>query len=106
MQDLTCIVRAALEAYLHWGRCAIASIAEEQVDAFFLAMAQRDVAFARLVALDGQAQLGLSLDPALYEIWLQIDQVNRTLQGLMVELQGNLRRKLGGAPVLRLLRSA
>ena len=106
MQDLKHKVRTALVAYLHWGRCAVVALTEQQVDAFFLAMAQRDVAFAKLVALDGQAPVGLTQDPGLHEIWLQIDQVNRTLHGLLAEWQGNLMKKLGDAPVLRLLQSA
>jgi len=106
MQDLSSNVRLALEAYLYWGQVAAQSLMHKQDDEFFAAMTERDVAFKVVHSLDDQAQRHGRVDPVLHELWLQIDQVNRTLLGLMVDWQGSLRQQLGGSPKLRLIKTA
>ena len=106
MQDLSSHVRLALEAYLYWGQVAAQSLMHQRDDEFFAAMTERDVAFKVVHGLDDQAQRNGRVDPDLHELWLQIDQVNRTLLGLMGDWQGSLRRQLGGSPKLRLIKTA
>jgi len=97
MQDLNAKVLTALEVYLKRGHEALAALASRGPDEFFAVMSLREAAFQDFRALDaGAIQDGFDMQarPEVRRLWNEIDQVNRTLMGVMTEAQRALGEKL------------
>jgi len=123
MQDLNAKVLAALEVYLKRGYEALTVLESRGPEEFFAVMRLREAAFHNFRALDAVAIQGgfdMQARPEARRLWNEIDQVNRTLMGVMTEAQQALGEKLahlrasrvqgqayrsGTPPVLRLVKS-
>jgi len=90
MQDLSGRAQAALATYLSQGRAALASLLDAQTEEFFAIMSQREAAYQNFCALDA-----LGAEFAVEEqskqqarrLWQEVDIINRTLFGMMVDAQ-------------------
>jgi hypothetical protein len=98
MHDLTAKLRVALEAYLQRGHEALLALESHKAEEFFQIMSRRDAAFHNFRALDAlavKAGFDVAADGELRRIWNEIDQVNRTLQGRMTDVQTDVGERLG-----------
>ncbi|MEN9834720.1 MAG: hypothetical protein RL011_913 [Pseudomonadota bacterium] len=93
MRDFNDRVYQALAIYLNQGRAALASLLDAESEEFFDLMSQREAAYQNFCALDGVIQV-LQLDEKskhqARRLWQEVDIINRTLFGLMTDVQAQV----------------
>ena len=90
MQDLSGRAHAALATYLSHGRAALASLLDAQTEEFFAIMGQREAAYQNFCALDAlhaEFPVGQQSIQQARRLWQEVDIINRTLFGMMVDAQ-------------------
>ncbi len=110
MRDFSDRVHEALAIYLNQGRAALASLLDAGSEDFFDLMSQREAAYQNFCALDGVAQVTPLDEKSKHQarrLWQEVDIINRTLFGLMTDVQiqvsGGI-RKVPQRPKTRLKR--
>jgi hypothetical protein len=97
MQDLSAKLRLALTVYRDRGRAALQALERQDTEEFFRLMSSRDAAFHNFRALDvlaARAGIDAAADAGVRQLWVEVDQVNRTLRGRMTEAQASLGERL------------
>lgn len=119
MRDFNDRVHRALAIYLNQGRAALASLLDVESEDFFDLMSQREAAYQNFCALDGTTQVVPLDEKSKYQarrLWQEVDIINRTLFGLMTDVQAHVsgglrkvperaRRERQRSPSLRVIRA-